>query len=551
MPPGRFDKLKDTMPLHGVVRSGNHERAAAAPTSRSAHPFRGQADYDSKTSYSDEQKAIIESNQRLIVANAFAGTGKTTTAVGFAAARPNHKVLYMPFGKSVQMEAVKRFPPNTICQTINSAAYAATIALRHKLSQSWPALTIRKEMNLMSHRQAGIVHNILNQFMVSADRDIGLPHGQQALEKWRATEGEIADAIAVARLAWRRMRDPSDAMPVSHDALLKIWSLSNPKLNYDVIIFDEAQDTNPVTASIIKQQQHAVRLYIGDRHQSIYRFRGAANAMEEMGSDPSATHFFLSKTWRFGPRTAEIANTILGELKGETVKIIGMGQDGQWKRGYRMTKLSRSNAQLFREAVLTRGKGVYWVGKNGIEDYGVDRLLQAYAIFKGNHSREDISDPVLRYFRSWSEAVSYGDDAKDQEIRVLVGLIEEFRHDIPDLVTDLRKNQAQSEADADVVLTTAHKSKGLDWDYVQICDDFEFLEDLEAKLSEDPYAQVDDQEINLLYVAATRAKREVMLNKETAQWLEDLPQHRQKRMMAKRRVDERREASRNLMRRYA
>jgi F-box protein, helicase, 18 len=522
-------------------------RSSAAPAARGANPFRGQGAFETGVTYSDEQDEIIQSPAKLIVANAFAGTGKTTTAAGFAARRPGSQVLYMPFGKSVQLEAVKRFPPNTICQTISSAAYAATKELRPKLVTSWPAMTLRNEMNLASHRQAGLVHSILTQYMVSADLDIRPTHATVAIERWRATDSEIADAIAVARMAWRRMRDSSDSMPISHDALLKIWSMSNPKLPYDVIIFDEAQDTNPVTASIIQQQTHATRLYIGDRHQSIYKFRGATNAMDEMSADPSAKLLHLSRTWRFGPKVAEIANTILSELKGETVPIIGMGKDGPWKKGAQLTKLSRTNAQLFREAALTRGKGVHWVGKNGIEDYAVDRILQAHAIFKGDFS--EVKDPILKHFRSWSEAQSYADDAKDPEVGVLVGIVEEFRNETPDLVRDLRQHESRNADDADVILTTGHKAKGLDWNYVQICEDFKLLADLEEKLAEDYYAPIDDQEINLLYVAATRAKTAVQLNKETATWLEDLPKHRAARLQSKRRVDERRDASRNLMRR--
>lgn len=500
-----------------------------------------------KVQHSDEQDAIIQSPAKVLVANAFAGTGKTTTAVGYAMRRAAAKILYMPFGKSVQLEAVKRFPPNTTCQTINSAAYRATQHLHSKLVGSWPPLLIRNEMNLQTNRQAGLVHNILIQFMVSADQDIKPSHGLVAMERWRATEAEVADAVAVARLAWRRMKDKSDKMPISHDALLKIWSLSNPKLEYDVIIFDEAQDTNPVTAYIIAQQTHATRLYIGDRHQSIYQFRGAMNAMDAMSADPAAQIHYLSKTWRFGPKIAGVANALLREIKGEEIPIVGMGTDGKWRRGGALTKLSRTNAQLFREAVATRGKGVHWIGQNGIRDYGVDRLLQAYALYKGE--QREVTDPVLRSFRSWQEAQSYAEDAQDPEIKILVSVIEEFLHDTPALVHDLQQNEVRDESQASLVLTTAHKSKGLDWDFVQICDDFSVLDKLEETLSEDPYSVIDPQEINLLYVAVTRAKTALTLNKETNTWLSELEKHQAARARAKHRIDERRDASRALMRR--
>ena len=54
--------------------------------------------------YDDSQLAVIKSESRNLVAEAFAGAGKTTTAIGFAAARPEGRILYVCFGKKNQLE---------------------------------------------------------------------------------------------------------------------------------------------------------------------------------------------------------------------------------------------------------------------------------------------------------------------------------------------------------------------------------------------------------------------------------------------------------------
>lgn len=524
-------------PAVQVSRPSTATTARALDGRQNAGAVRGRGSFDVTTPFSDEQQEVIESQAKKIVAKAFAGAGKTTCAVGFAAARRDQNVLYMPFGKSMQLEASERFPSNTVCQTINSAAFAATGNLRHKLTNSLSPMVLRKEMNLRNHRQAGLVLSVLNTYLVSADDDVFLKHATAAFDNWNASDSEVHEAIEFARLAWSRMRDPSDKMPVSHDVLLKAWAMTNPVLPYDTIIFDEAQDTNPVTAHIIRRQSHATVLYIGDPHQSIYGFRGAFNAMEDMANDPQAEHHHLSKTWRFGPRIADIANTILQELKGETVPIIGMGTDGVHKPGERVTVLSRTNAQLFREAAARRGKGVHWVGANGIRDYGIDRVLQAYSLYKSDVGA--VTDLALRNFNSWAELERYAEDARDPDIKILVNLVNEFQNDTPTLVHDLKTNEARDDKDAELILTSAHKSKGLDWDHVKICDDFKVLLDAEETLAKDANAKINDQEVNLLYVAYTRAKKTVHLNQETKDWFSNLDRHRADRERAQRRAQAR------------
>lgn len=63
-------------------------------------------------------------------------------------------------------------------------------------------------------------------------------------------------------------------------------------------------------------------MYVGDRHQAIYGFRGASNAMELIPSDET---FYLTGSFRFGNEVAEVANRIL-DLKGDVVHLRGLGR---------------------------------------------------------------------------------------------------------------------------------------------------------------------------------------------------------------------------------
>ena len=91
--------------------------------------------------------------------------------------------------------------------------------------------------------------------------------------------------LGYARRAWADIADPnSNKIFFDHDDYLKIWALSDPRLNFDTIFFDEAQDINPVLKKVI-QDQDAQIIVVGDSNQAIYEFRGAVDALRDWPAD--------------------------------------------------------------------------------------------------------------------------------------------------------------------------------------------------------------------------------------------------------------------------
>ena len=85
-----------------------------------------------------------------------------------------------------------------------------------------------------------------------------------------------------------------------------------------------------------------------------------------------------------------------------------------------------------------------------------------------------------------------------QDLRVLVRLVADY--DVSFLLRTLRRVEATE--DPEVTVSTAHKSKGLEWAAVRLASDFRVPEE-----DEDGRSSVDDELAHLLYVAATRARR--------------------------------------------
>lgn len=74
-----------------------------------------------------------------------------------------------------------------------------------------------------------------------------------------------------------------------------------------------------------------------------------------------------------------------------------------------------------------------------------------------------------------------------------IKIVEQYGKNLPELFAKLRRNAVTDELEASITLSTAHRAKGLEWDAVQLAEDFSF-EPFEP--DNDPEAWVD--EMNLL-----------------------------------------------------
>jgi superfamily I DNA/RNA helicase len=104
----------------------------------------------------------------------------------------------------------------------------------------------------------------------------------------------------------------------------------------------------------------------------------------------------------------------------------------------------------------------------------------------------------LAIFASWEELVEHSETEYGAELKPLVKLVYSYGKNLNSLIT-LLENTKQSEKEADVTVTTAHKAKGREWSSVRLNNDF--IDEKDKRYS--------SEERNLLYVAATRAKQKL------------------------------------------
>jgi len=138
--------------------------------------------------WTPEQAPAIASNARKLQIQAFAGTGKTTTLVGYASAHANVQMPYLCYNKSVEMAAKNRFPRNVTCKTAHGLAYAVYgTQCQHKRAGNLRITEVARVLNTQDWELARDVVNTLSTFMASADLALDGRHFARFLAFAQAT----------------------------------------------------------------------------------------------------------------------------------------------------------------------------------------------------------------------------------------------------------------------------------------------------------------------------------------------------------------------------
>jgi hypothetical protein len=464
-----------------------------------------------------EQAAILAAASGLakdgvLIIEAGAGTGKTTTLGMLEQILPGIG-QYTAFNAALVKESGSKFKKAS-CNTTHSLAFRAVgKKFAHRLNGprvrgdavartlelgAWEYTVETGDGPQTRTMPAGFcasqVIGAIKRFCQSADREIAAEHfryldgidrpGEDGRRTY-ANNGRLREhLLPFARKAWADLSSPDGTLPFAHDHYVKVWQLDNPVISADYILLDEAQDTAPVMLDILKQQA-ALVILVGDSAQQIYEWRGAVNAM---GAYPDAPRQMLSQSFRFGEAVAELANKVLDQLEEKTpLRLKGLPSIPS-----RIEPLARPGAVLCRTngaaiqhllLALADGRAPFLVG-------GGSDVIAFVDAAKALQDGRGTGHPELACFASWSEVQDYVKQDEGEDLKLMVKLIDQFG---PEVILDaLRRMPA--EKDADVVISTAHKAKGREWDEVKLASDFPTL------------SKSCDADLKLLYVALTRAK---------------------------------------------
>lgn len=314
--------------------------------------------------------------------------------------------------------------------------------------------------------------------------------------------------------------DLDSTVPFEHSTYLKMYQLSHPEVRgFDAILFDEAQDANPVILDIV-QRQKMRKVYVGDQHQSIYEFTGAVNTIETL-IEQGIPLLPLTQSFRFGQNVADLANRVLAlkyryqKWKFKSGSIPLLTGIGGGKAEGPSAILCRSNVGVLQEALANIRADIYFA----------DCLPYTYLASMLDIYRLKMEQPITNRESQYFGFDSIGDLKHEADLRGdvdtmrAISLLEKMGAEkFRDAVESLMVIAKEARKTAAIHILTAHKAKGLEWATVKLSDDFasRFVEK-DGRLRK----EVPEQEINLLYVAVTRAMNTVSLPPALADILEN------------------------------
>jgi superfamily I DNA/RNA helicase len=455
--------------------------------------------------------------------DALAGSSKTSSLVLVANNLPVRS-LYLAFNKAMAEEAKSKFPHHVEVRTSHSLAYREVgHAYQHKLQRPYGGyqnvlgtggeiakhfrlapFLVNSEKTITSAALGHAIKSTVNNFEYSADRTIQDKHVSmtEANQYIKLKEFKVADyrqrVLKWAKKLWELRKDINDKCLITHDTYMKLFQLSNPDLSeYEVIYLDEAQDTNACLLELFTKQK-TKKIAVGDNLQSIYQFRKAINALEQLDWKECK----LTKSFRFGQDVADIANGIA--LDNDMKVFIQM--EGYEKKHTEVVDslpsnitegicyIYRTNAALLEEALRLIEQGKKIAIHVDVSDF-VNKVESVAALSRGEVKKVKHQDIII--YNSWDDLVEEAKFSKGELARV-VKMVATGQHI---RVLNLLSNY-KPVSNPDIMLITAHKSKGLEFDVVVIGEDFEPLWDNEQTFKPE---FISPSERNLLYVACTRA----------------------------------------------
>ena len=460
----------------------------------------------------EEMKAIINAPEKHIAVNAYAGCTKSSTMLEYIKAHPKERITFLVYNKSMEMEFKQRAKSctNVNISTIHSLAYKWFIKKYGKRNfRNISIVDVKKalRLNKVEYKDLSMIKFYYDMFLcsdlddpfklqlISDDDDVYLPYVKQLFDYYCGSE------------------------TIQHNVYLKLFQLAKEKIDCDTLIVDEYNDVNKCMLDIVVNNLDKKVIVVGDSLQNLNSFNYTTDGLGIVIDKYKFKQYSLTMSFRISEDVASLSSKYLSYMYDDHIRFHGNKHTRLCKIDLARTTPQNQVHLLCRNRLgglmeilsvldVNKHKKIYYVG--GLESFGlsdIEKLLQysGYIYIGGEKfhistlrrlKQEDIKDPEI------SKAVSLYDFGKKNEA----------------LLPLLRYTETTKKEEADIIVQTAHSSKGLTVKNVYIASDFKPIEELKKEMSlmkasgNEYLYNIAKSEINLIYVALTRATDYLDLN---------------------------------------
>ncbi len=473
----------------------------------------------------DEQVAIYDwvvNCEGHLIVKARAGAGKTSTLVEISKLIPqDSKVTFLAFNVHIKEELENKLPKDVFCYTISGLGYSAikrkykdvevdkykADKVIEKCSKKWDLSQILNKMEYLSNMK-----KLVDQIRLSLTfnkkyvPDLCEKHDI----KFDYEDIDRAFSVLEIMLNDKKTIDYIDMVYLPNvDG--KLWFFPQ-----DYVLIDEAQDLSKAQHELIKKIVKKDKtgkfigrmIFVGDDFQAVYGFAGADSfSFGNLSKIPNTIMLPLTITFRCAKNIVLEANKIVKDIRPMVNAI-----DGIVRNGSAITEavdgdfvLSRKTfplVKLFFELLVEDRKA--YIKGNDIGESLISMTqgktttaqLGASLANKLSEYRENLRKQGILTF---DEDPGYS--ALKDKIKILKFLMT-MVNDVEALKARINYIFRETEGEG-IILSTVHKAKGLEANRVFII----MPQDLPLRTSLPWQYQ---QEMNLKYIAITRAKRELV-----------------------------------------
>lgn len=490
------------------------------------------------TTWSPQQSAFFdwcEFGRGSCVLEAVAGAGKTTSLIEAIQHRLTGQTAILAYNKKIADEIKGKLEKRGVdwkkaqAGTVHSfgfSAYRKAFPGVKVDDRSEKVANIVAELTKNNDELSAIAKKIAHMVSMAKQRALGViggisDHGawSDIIEHFDIFEEVTPDgAIEVAMAALKRSNAQTDLidfddmvyMPLIHR--VRFWQFDN-------VMVDEAQDTNPARRAIVRAMvKNGGRVIaVGDRHQAIYGFTGAdADSLDLIAQDFNCIRLPLTITYRCPKAVVTFAQQWVSHIAAADTAPEGRVSKVTMADFLKRNDLDAGAAVLCRNtkplvqtafkliagriACRVEGKDVGASLRKLATRWKVKTLIALETKLEDYLDRET-TKLLARKMETKLEQVK---DTVDT-LRVIMDQCRVEKTETVQAVVDYIDSLFADNVSGMLILSTIHKSKGREWDRVFWLD--------RANTCPSKYARQQwqqEQEVNLMYVAATRAQSELI-----------------------------------------